>query len=1211
MEVFIRNVPLQSGNLQLKQELRRPFEDLNIRSVDYNNRHGQNRAFLTFLHAEDGQRFLIHHGQNRRPPGAHRSTRINPSLYQQLSLLGVPIYCEKALHDASPVVLRGLAREEQERLSGKDPKKPKPSGVLPMTFSASSVSCGTLAFEGTELVFTPQYHLAVAGEAKFGTRSMMLTLNSGIRIDFVYHAVQSITTEIEPNPSFIFSMHQNPRFFEKIGTMAEMAEMLGRVDLGSRSARKGPERNRLPHLGPDHKPIAGHCFVYRIEIVGTTTVGRGLYEDTSTSMHRLEKAHETPTMIQHRTKVVQPTRSYVTAFEDLHAALSSLNCPFPFDLAFQVQKLAQNNYLPPSTVLGLFDTVTDILNRSGLAVAVATMRNLCDNINFPSPTVDAVDFELPSLIQYLLDIEEQIVKITPSMSSNYEKRFHNVATVHRALVTPTGIIFSGPKAESNNRILRKYATNQDSFLRVQFGDEDGDRLQFNQKVNMYQILHVRFKQIFEEGITIAGRTFEFLGFSHSSLRAHACWFVAPFVHNGSLLLAREIVSGLGDFTVIKSPAKCAARIGQVFSDTCVAIPISPEEMLVIPNVESNGHVFSDGVGTLSFSLLERAVSQLPRALRTEPTCLQIRYQGAKGMVSLYSTLQGNALRLRQSMIKFDGSTSNDLEICDATYKPLRVFLNRQFIKIMEDMGVDDSWFMDLQGREVKRLRTITDSPINASTFLKRQSIGEHFHLSNLFTGLSMENIDFRNDGFLSNVLEVAVLSELRWLKHKTRIPVPKGWHLHGIMDETGLLQEGEIFCVVIEEGVRSIVSGEKLIITRAPALHPGDIQLVKGIIPPQDSPLMQLANCVVFSQKGKRDLPSQLSGGDLDGDRFYVIWDERAIPKQTFEPAEYPKKEPIDIGRKVETSDMTDFFIDFMESDQLGRIAVGHRVLADQREAGTLDPDCITFAELHSDAVDFSKTGIAPDMTRSPRYKPFRPDFEAPGPYVKVAKDRRLLFSTADYEDPNDMGEVDDDFPTYRYYESDKIIGRLYRAIDERKIFEEIQQRAMKVGDTTKSAAIEALWIAVQETCKLIQWEHLLEEAHSIRDMYENCLLNIMKNYSTHPTRPLSELEVFAGTVLGKDGAPTRRQREASKDMKEQFVEDTKVVVGQIQSLEMSMACLAASLEEGDGTGEGNSRVRRGGEHLLSFKYLAAGVCLHQVQRMLVPDVNGVQLFEG
>ena len=52
-----------------------------------------------------------------------------------------------------------------------------------------------------------------------------------------------------------------------------------------------------------------------------------------------------------------------------------------------------------------------------------------------------------------------------------------------------------------------------------------------------------------------------------------------------------------------------------------------------------------------------------------------------------------------------------------------------------------------------------------------------------------------------------------------------------------------------------------------------------------------------------------------------------------------------------------------METDQLGRIATLHQILADQREMGTLDPDCITLAELHSTAVDFTKTGIAVRIT--------------------------------------------------------------------------------------------------------------------------------------------------------------------------------------------------------------------------------------------------------
>ena len=122
---------------------------------------------------------------------------------------------------------------------------------------------------------------------------------------------------------------------------------------------------------------------------------------------------------------------------------------------------------------------------------------------------------------------------------------------------------------------------------------------------------------------------------------------------------------------------------------------------------------------------------------------------------------------------------------------------------------------------------------------------------------------------------------------------------------------------------------------------------------------MALRNCVVFSSKGERDLPSQLSGGDLDGDLYNVIHDVSLYPARVAVPADYHIQKPIDIGREVRCSDMTTFFIQFMENDQLGRIATLHQALADQRPQGTFDPDCLLLAELHSQAVDFSKTGNA------------------------------------------------------------------------------------------------------------------------------------------------------------------------------------------------------------------------------------------------------------
>ena len=71
------------------------------------------------------------------------------------------------------------------------------------------------------------------------------------------------------------------------------------------------------------------------------------------------------------------------------------------------------------------------------------------------------------------------------------------------------------------------------------------------------------------------------------------------------------------------------------------------------------------------------------------------------------------------------------------------------------------------------------------------------------------------------------------------------------MDETGFLQEGEIYCSVYNTDGPLVLTGD-VAITRCPALHPGDVQCVNAVDVPQDSPLRALQNCVVFSQHGKR-----------------------------------------------------------------------------------------------------------------------------------------------------------------------------------------------------------------------------------------------------------------------------------------------------------------------------------------------------------------------
>ena len=327
------------------------------------------------------------------------------------------------------------------------------------------------------------------------------------------------------------------------------------------------------------------------------------------------------------------------------------------------------------------------------------------------------------------------------------------------------------------------------------------------------------------------------------------------------------------------------------------------------------------------------------------------------MISLDTSLVGEELHLRQSMVKFEGSIDMNIEICGVGLRPLPMILNRQLIKIMEDLGTNPEAFLNLQAQAVNQLRETIASASKAAKFLKSQTVGKTAKIPQLIKRIDALGLPYQKDSFLRQVVELAVLTRLREIKYRSRIPVDWGVTLYGIMDETGYLQEGEIYCCTqTNDDDRHVMDGY-VIVTRSPALHPGDIRGAKAVVPPPKSPLNALHNCVVFSQHGERDLPSMLSGGDLDGDLYNVLYDPDLIPKDIYDPADYPPVDPVVIDRVVEPEDITDFFITFMENDQLGRIANLHQVLADLRLKGTVDADCLVLADMHSTAVDFSKSG--------------------------------------------------------------------------------------------------------------------------------------------------------------------------------------------------------------------------------------------------------------
>jgi hypothetical protein len=110
-------------------------------------------------------------------------------------------------------------------------------------------------------------------------------------------------------------------------------------------------------------------------------------------------------------------------------------------------------------------------------------------------------------------------------------------------------------------------------------------------------------------------------------------------------------------------------------------------------------------------------------------------------------------------------------------------------------------------------------------------------------------VDVTEDDFLRDLLGALLQVQLREIKYRSRILVPDAWTLYGISDETGWLEEGQVFVTWYDtEKKNDVCFSGTVAVTRSPVLHPGDVQLVEAVAPPKDSMLWNLHNFVVFSQ---------------------------------------------------------------------------------------------------------------------------------------------------------------------------------------------------------------------------------------------------------------------------------------------------------------------------------------------------------------------------
>ncbi|KAI0834233.1 RdRP-domain-containing protein [Hypoxylon sp. FL0890] len=1174
LEVFIPDLPPDLTQHGLNTHLT-PIITAELGITDWvcNKYHRKTFGTVTFLHRLHGERFLA------RP---------------RFFLLGQWVKCRRSKNNPDPFLLRSMLKTAED-LRIRDEDEQLPTRDKKVVFEVRSFSCGHYEYPDGNFTYTTDMEWRTGGAvdvAKFARDTLIITFNyhgSSIRVEIPYRTIHEIIVAERPT-SFTLTLWEAPRFFQVIDSgntmLLELGSLMSRMGISNRNTVQRNRLSQLPHVSGNHEAILGQSLVYRIEVSPSNFNSKlqNLKEKEKLTVSYFDFPH----VLRGRTYMADGLKLFTDLLDECYKEF-----PVHFDVLFQFQALVQNGYLLPQTVTDLLRRLCQMMrtarttgsssnkanesngNASGLSgidgtkkhaspsfpFSVGAVKKLFSQLPFPGPDIDASTFTPDEIWSYLKANENSIRQGTAKELIS-ERIGQNLIMVYKVQVTPTRITLLGPEPEAKNRILRKFPNHIDFFARVQFCEEDGQDLFFNTKVS-FDLIWKRFKTVLLRGVHIAGRQYMFLGFSHSSLRAHGVWFMATFFdHNKHFQTYATVIADLGKFNKIYSPSRCAARIGQAFSETPFAVDL--EELGVdiqyINDVKSSdgSRVFSDGVGTLSRPLMEAIQAALPRSGDTT-TCFQIRWGGAKGMLALDDTLEGMVMRIRpESMVKFESDDTRYLEICDMGKKPIPLVLNRQMIKILEDMGVAEDWFIRVQNREMRRLRQITASIHNTITFLKRQKVAEQISFYKFIRRLQKLGIDYREDAFLCSIVETVVLKEVRLLKHKARIPVEKGVTLFGIMDEFGFLEEDEIYVTFEKSKLpgknHPDLHDQLVLITRSPALHPGDIQLSRAVVPPPRHPLRSLSNCVVFSQKGKRDLPSQLSGGDLDGDIYNIIWDKGAVETslREFLPADYPRVSPRNIGREVTREDMTDFFVEFMATDQLGVIATKHMILADRKTAGTVDDECKLLAEMHSTAVDYSKSGIPIDINKLRGLTPtkYRPEFLAPAPPAHIKDKTEIVFEAP--REPSLEDDEDESGPRHHYYRSEKILGKLYRAIDEKKVWKKDIHKPVR----SHGASIwEQLLLYTKKKSVelgLCNWPAVLEDARRIREAYDDAIWSATMEYSDNFTKGLTELEVFTGCIFNKSGVQTRRQRDKSVRLKDEYDRIAKWVEGLIRKKEVA-----------------------------------------------------------
>ena len=207
---------------------------------------------------------------------------------------------------------------------------------------------------------------------------------------------------------------------------------------------------------------------------------------------------------------------------------------------------------------------------------VDMLEQLCPGIDaiLDSPSADALELRAERVVRCLRQLKHELLSsrtirlrkwrsqrsldslrhpFLPELPERLEKLYQSTMAIRalrsepktlRCTVTPAGVDCSGPDIEDLNRVLRLFyyshkpndsrpPLKEPVFMRLRFADEDGDRLG---GIDGADIIDGKFKRTLIDGLDLAGRPWEFLGYVRGAetqihkIQRVNIWYLEPCVH---------------------------------------------------------------------------------------------------------------------------------------------------------------------------------------------------------------------------------------------------------------------------------------------------------------------------------------------------------------------------------------------------------------------------------------------------------------------------------------------------------------------------------------------------------------------------------------------------------------------------------------------------------------------------------------------------------